>query len=308
MNVIITGATGFLGKYLLKRFVEDKSNVVVITRNAKKIDEEIRQKITIIESNLAGLKNITNTLAEGCFEGYIFYHFAWEGTSGNIRGDKECQLYNVTYACDALKLAKKMGCKKFIYAGSIMEYEIMKNILRDGYRPGITSYYAISKLTADFMLKTMAANLNVQYINLIISNIYGPGEDSARFLNSVLRKMLHNEPIEMTEGLQLYDFIYLEDAIQAFIAVGLRGEGYASYYIGNKSPRPLRDYIIEMKEILGSDSELRFGTITFKDIGLSYQEFNTNSLESIGANPQISFRQGIVQTKEWIQNSKKEMK
>ena len=62
MNVIITGATGFLGKYLLKRFVEDKSNVVVITRNAKKIDEEIRQKITIIESNLAGLKNITNTL------------------------------------------------------------------------------------------------------------------------------------------------------------------------------------------------------------------------------------------------------
>lgn len=36
MNVIITGATGFLGKYLLKRFVEDKSNVVVITRNAKK--------------------------------------------------------------------------------------------------------------------------------------------------------------------------------------------------------------------------------------------------------------------------------
>ena len=63
-----------------------------------------------------------------------------------------------------------------------------------------------------------------------------------------------------------------------------------------------------MKEILGSDSELRFGTITFKDIGLSYQEFNTNSLESIGANPQISFRQGIVQTKEWIQNSKKETK
>ena len=302
MNVVITGGTGFLGQALIAMLLREKYHVVAIVRNAKKFEENIKKDIEIIECPLEKIKDLCIDLSG---QESIFYHFAWEGASGEDRKNEKIQLNNIEYAFDALRLADRIGCSKFINAGSIMEYEVMKNIPLDGYKPSINNLYCISKLTANFMLKTLAANLGLQYINIIISNVYGPGEKSERFLNNTLRKMMNGEPIEMTEGLQLYDFIYLEDAIHAIMTVGLRGQGFFSYYIGNRKQRTLKEYVIEMKQILESKSELRFGVIPFNGVSLSYEEFDTGSLEKIGVVPSMSFKQGILKTKEWIQQTEK---
>ena len=100
------------------------------------------------------------------------------------------------------------------------------------------------------MLKTIAADINLNYVNVIISNVYGPGERTPRFLNSVIRALINNQDLDLTEGKQLYDFIYIDDAMQMIKMVAEKAKNFESYYIGNTMQYPLREFVIKAKEII----------------------------------------------------------
>lgn len=300
MKTIVTGATGFIGKWLVRELIAQGNEVTVIVRNKTKIPEVWRKyEVEVIGASLHEFAFLEKQ--DFSKAGYdIFFHLAWAGTSGMERADSKLQLQNVQSACDAVKLAKKLGCNRFVNAGSIMEYETMQYVPMDGATPGLGNIYSIAKMTADFMAKTVATKEEISYINVIISNIYGAGEKSARFLNTVLRKMIANESIPLTNGEQLYDFIYVTDAVKAIVYVAANGGSNETYYIGNTKQRPLKEFVLEMKQIVESKSELKFGEVPFVGVSLSYNEFDTEKLQRMGFIPRISFEQGIDLTKKWI--------
>lgn len=299
MNVIVTGATGFVGHHLVNELICRKENVTIIVRDEKKIPTDWRDKVHIVKSTVYDYARLSEELFTSR-EYDAFYHLAWDGTSGMERADEKIQLANVQGSIEAVKLAKRLNCQRFVNAGSIMEYEAIAYCNNADIIPGMGNIYSIAKLTADYMAKTVALNNNLEYINVIISNIYGAGEKSGRFLNTILCQMLRNERISLTEGWQLYDFIYVLDAVNAVLLAGKQGENNHAYYIGNEKPRPLREFVIEMKQVLDSTSELAFGEVEFRGVSLSYKEFDTSKLAKLGFVPQYTFEEGIQKTKEWI--------
>ncbi|MCM1144036.1 MAG: NAD(P)-dependent oxidoreductase [Blautia sp.] len=307
MRAVVTGATGFVGKWLVNELLSQGDEVTVIVRNRQMIPVEWLDKLCIIERTMEQLADIQKE-DFGNRTQDIFFHLAWAGTSGMDRADIGLQLGNVQFTCEAVCLAERVGCSKFINAGSIMEYEAMQYLSSDGAVPGLGNIYSTAKLTADFMAKIVAAKANIAYVNVIISNIYGPGERSARFLNTVLRKMLGNEKIALTHGNQLYDFIYVSDAVRAMITAGKKGKANTAYYIGNVRQRPLKEYVICMKSILNSDSELGFGEIPFQGALLTYHEFDTGRLEQLGFWPAVTFEEGVKLTRDWILGGENEYK
>ena len=82
---------------------------------------------------------------------------------------------NVRYACDAVKACASLGCKRFIFASSIMEYEILA-VMEKEITPGLNTLYSSAKLAADLMARAVAGNLGVGYISAVISNIFGPAD------------------------------------------------------------------------------------------------------------------------------------
>ena len=229
------------------------------------------------------------------------YFFAWHGTSGELRGDMETQLENVKLTCEAVRIAAYLQCQKFVYAGSIMEYEAIEYLNRDGTVPNRNYIYSASKLLADYYAKILSNDLKIEYCNALISNIYGPGEISKRFIVTMCSKLLRNERMELTSGMQLYDFIYIDDAIKALELIGKKGRNNYTYYIGNKTQKPLKEYILSMKKVVNSSAELVFGAVDFTGVSLSYQEFNTSTLyDDLGFQCAIDFEEGIHRTAEWI--------
>ena len=299
MKVIVTGATGFVGQWLVRKLLERGNEVAVIVRDKNRVPKEWAADVHMVEATLESLKNL-GTDDFPWKNADLFFHFAWAGTSGIERADEVLQLKNVQAACDAVRLAGAIACRRFVYAGSIMEYEAVKQIPKDYEKPAPGLLYSTAKLTADFMAKTLSARENMDYINVIISNIYGPLESSPRFLNTTLKKMLKNETIPLTKGTQMYDFIYVTDAVEAMITAAEQGMANASYYIGNSKQRPLKEYILEMRDILDSRANLLFGEIPLKGTPLTYQEFDTTKLERMGFVPKISFAEGIGLTRDWI--------
>lgn len=291
MKVIVSGATGFLGSQLVQQLHEQGNKVVALVRSINGVCEKWDKKV---ETVICPLSEYTALTEKTILNGNVFFHFAWEGTAGDVRGNVELQLKNVQYTVNAVHLAKQCGCTRFVYAGSIMEYEAIKYLEGQGVEPDRAFIYSTAKLSADFMAKTIAHNIGIEYVNVVISNIYSEYEQSPRFLNSLIRKLKTNEEIALTECRQLYDFIYFSDAMKAIVLAGCQGVGNTSYYIGNSKQYPLMDFVEKAKKLIHSSSNIVYGAIPYRGSNLTYSDIDTQKLErEFGFVPQIDFEEGV---------------
>lgn len=302
MKAIVTGATGFVGSHLVEKLVENGYEVLAIVRDMNKVPQRWGNKIRTLRLNLDDCNSV-GFLDSDCSDS-TWFHLGWEATSGIGRSDVEIQLRNVMRTCMAVKAAEKQGCKRFIYAGSIMEYEAMDYLLSSQNNPGMGYIYSTAKLCADFMAKTISANSEIEYTTAVISNIYGPGENTVRFLNSTLKKMINNIPIALTSGEQLYDFIYISDAVKKLVFLGENARAGDRYYLGNPCPKPLKEYVLEMYRISESSSALEFGKIPYDGPFLDYSKMETDKMEKMGCFNNVPFDEGIQRTIEWMRNRK----
>lgn len=302
-KAIVTGAGGFVGSRLVKELTDNDVFVYAVVRQETSLPELLTTNnlVRIVYCDMSELEILPDLIKDDDID--LFYHLAWKGTSGKARGDYNLQIDNIKYSCNAVVSAHKINCKKFVYAGSIMEYESMSFVPQDGSSPGMGFIYSIAKQTAHHMTKTLAASFKIDFVSALISNIYGPGEESERFINTVINKFLKNEKMSFTSAEQLYDFIYITDAVYALYLIGPHGKNLTSYYIGNSEPRPLIEFIRRVYDSIKPDFNLVFGDLPSNGASLSYDEFDTSKLlVEFGFNPKTSFEVGVMETAEWIKN------
>lgn len=300
MKAIVTGANGFIGKQLING---------LLNRNYKIVALDIR-----FDDSLLSNKNVTciNVLDKEVLElvslipadNYnCFFHLAWAGTSGPNRANYEMQLNNVKLACQYVELCSRIGCKRFLYASSINEMETYEYLQSDDIEPSGGYIYGTGKLAAHLMGETVAKTNNIDFIPVIITNIYGIGEKSARMIYTSIVKLINGEHCSFTEGFQTYDFIYITDAINSIVEVSEKGKPFNRYYIGSGEPKPLREFLLTMRDIVDPKAELGLGDIPFKGIDISYNQFDLKKVEKdTGYKNEISFENGIKMTADWIRN------
>ena len=297
-KAIVTGANGFIGKTLVK---------VLLERNYEIVALDIRFDDVLLNNNLVTCVNVLNKAVAELKDEIpkneydCFFHLAWAGTSGPARADYEMQLNNVKIACDYIKLCKVVGCKRVVYASSINEMETYEYLQSDNIEPSGGYIYGTGKLAAHLMGETVAKMNDVEFIPVIITNIYGIGEKSARMVYTSINKLVHKEHCSFTAGYQTYDFIYITDAINSIIEVSEKGKAFNRYYIGSGEPKPLREFLIEMKNIVDPEAEIGLGDMSFKGIDISYSQFDLKKVEKdTGYRNKVSFAEGIKMTADYI--------
>ncbi len=299
-KAIVTGANGFVGSAVCRDLCKRGIKVIAIVRNSKS-DISRLQGLSNIEIKYCELSDIDTLDCQFDNSDFdCFYHFAWTGSAGAQRADYSVQLKNVEYTCNAVKTAKRLGCTRFIFAASIMEYEIQKLMSTD-MNIGINTIYSSSKITAEYMSRAVANQEGIEYVGGIISNIFGPGETSPRLVNTTIKKLLLGEYCKFSPGEQLYDFIYVDDAARAFYELGENAKSNKSYYIGSGKVIPLKKYLMKIRDIVSPEVKIGIGDIPFNGISLSYTEFDINELEKdTGFICNVPFEEGIVKTCKWI--------
>lgn len=299
-KAIVTGANGFVGTAVCKELSEQGVEVIAVVHHSSEAISSIAENkgLRIVYSDLSDFGKLTKVIPDRDVD--VLYHFAWVGSAGPLRGDADVQMKNVQYTCDTVKACADMGCGRFVFASSIMEYEIEATMATDS-TPGINTLYCSAKVAADYMARTIAGSLGIDYIRAVISNIYGPGESSPRLVNTSIRMMLNGEHCAFTAGEQLYDFIYITDAAKTFAAIGQKGKPNLAYYIGSQKPRPLKEFLCELRDCIDHNIEIGLGEIPFNGVFLTYREFDIHAVKNdTGFVPEVSFSKGIKNTVAWI--------
>ena len=297
-NVIVTGANGFIGKTLVNALLEKGYHVVALDIRFDDVleDDERVTCVSVMNKEVATLADEIPHQEYRCF-----FHLAWAGTSGPARADYAVQLNNVKLACDYIKLCGEIGCKRVVYASSINEMETYEYLQSDDIEPAGGYIYGTGKLAAHLMGETVAKINGIEFIPVIITNIYGVGEKSARMIYTSINKLVHKEHCSFTAGYQNYDFIYITDAINSIIAVAEKGKAFNRYYIGSGEPKPLREFLLEMRDIVDPEAELGLGDIPFKGVDISYDQFDLKKVElDTGYRNEVPFAEGIRMTAEYV--------
>lgn len=298
MRAIVTGANGFVGSNLVKKLVKNNIEVLAIDLSfdpSRLDDNKMIEKLELSIDNINLLKEKVNK------EYDMFYHFAWVGSAGPLRMDEKVQVQNAMWTVDCLRTAKEIGCTKFICAGSIMEYEVHEAMYAQGSKPGLPYVYGVGKVLAHELCKPIANAIGIDLIWAYITNAYGVGEKSPRFINTTLRKIIHNEPLEFTAGTQNYDFVYIDDVVNAFYLIGLHGKANKGYMIGSGNARPLKEFIIEMCNANAGDNKPLFGNVPFTGVNVDIDTFDiVEIVNDCGFKAEISFAEGTRRTIEWL--------
>ena len=298
-NVIITGADGFVGSYTTRFFLEQGVQVLALGRGKEAKHLQPHDGLTYMQCDIADADAMRKMIPQGVYDTMI--HFAWTGSAGEQRSDLRLQLQNVWNAVECVKTAKELGCSRFVGAGSIMEYEAEAAVHGQESRPSMGYIYGMAKQTAHSMCKAVAARLGIELLWPMITNAYGVGETSPRFINTTLRKIINGEPLRFTAATQNYDFVYVTDVARAFYLIAKNGRPFCEYMIGSSHARPLREFIEEMQQAVAPEAELQFGEVPFTGIDLPLQAFNADAAEKdCGFRAETSFAEGVTKTMCWL--------
>lgn len=300
-KVIITGATGFIGKALVKHLVEKNIEIFIVARDRQKalqLSDLYPNKVTVIESDLLdieGLKqNLINVNAD------VFYHLAWFGLKDEGLTDYRVQMSAAENTVELIKIAAMCGCRKFIGMGSITQFETIyyKHRTIEGDKHCV---YKTAKLAAQLIGAEISKKYDIDFIWPIITNIYGVGERSDRLVNTVIRKLLAGKDMPLTDGTQNYDFVYITDACEALYLLGMFGKNNTEYVIGSGQVKELKEWLLVCEEVLGGDGKLLFGEIKKQGYSIPEECFDVQNLfHDTGYKPQVTFEEGIKKTSDWL--------
>ena len=264
-KAIITGATGLVGlsvtNYLISRGVD------VLALGRKKLDSDqlnnlFTESITYLDVNMKDIDNLPLYLKDikwDVGEECIFYNFAWGGINTLTDGDFSSQMQNAVNSSKAVRVAKEIGCKKYINLGTIQE-TICEDYLTNNYPKShkISQLnYSLSKLASRDLSKINAYLNSIDYIHTRLSMPIDPSLANGTYFASSLKKILKNIDYQFPTNNQLFDVIFISDVAKAFYLIGEKGKNKADYYIGTGRPNTLKNYFEYFEDLVKNRNQLR---------------------------------------------------
>ena len=299
-KVLITGPTGAVGVSLIQELIGRGIAVTAVCRPASKRLDSVPKHplVEIVECGVDNLLSLSDRLPK---DYDAFYHFAWDGTYGETRQDLYLQTRNILYTLDAVHLAKALGCKVFVGAGSQSEFGHVEGVLHPDMPCDPDNGYGIAKLDAGRMSRLECKKLGIRHEWCRIVSLYGPYDGMYTMVMSGIVKMLNGERPQYTKGEQVWDYIYSKDAARAFRLVAEKGKDGSVYCFGTGKTRMLKDFILAIRDAVDPAIEVGIGEMEYYPNQVMHLEADISNLTAdTGFVPQYTFEEGIRETIEWV--------
>lgn len=294
-KVIVTGGTGFVGKWLTAELTKQGIEVIVLARKHSVKEESLngsRVKYILYDS-----EEYERLAVEEQGNIDVFYHLAWGGVSAEEKNDCEIQLNNIGFSVKMLELAGLLKVGKFIATGTVAEYSMCESIMDVNARQTPNDMYGAAKTATHYMLETRARMLKIPFIWAVLPSTFGEGRRDSNIITYTIVSLLRKEKPCYGDLMQMWDFLYVAEVARALRYIGEKGITEKNYAIGSGIFKPLKNYIETIRDIIDPALPLGIGEVP----SLSKKAFSScvsiyDLTKDTGYIPEIGFEEGIRRT------------
>lgn len=289
MRVFVTGGTGFIGRYVVRRLLAGKDKILLLARNpleAKNIFGEPR-RLSVVKGDLSDVLGLRKALKK--FKPEASLHLAWEGIPDY---SLEMSLKNLNYSLNLFKILVEVGCEKIVSSGSCWEYGAKKGKLSEDSFADPSGHqhspFAVAKVAAYLLGKEIAKEGNIDFVWARLFFVYGPGQKKTSLIPYLISCRKNGILPQLKNPKGGNDFIYADDVAVALIALLKKHRlGMSSLYnIGSgglTSVQSIADLVYGKKI-----KKVKRGSGFYADISKIKKE--------IGWKPKVSIQEGIKRT------------
>ena len=256
-QAIVTGSTGLVGSAVSRLLCSKGIKVLCLGRKKLTPDEIIDIFGSLVNYIPLPMSQIDSLPKKAKDRGWtfndsaVFFNFAWSGQKRLTDGNYTIQLANAVCSAKAVKVARRMGCSKFINSGSMEETyleEFLKKRKNQAYQSAQT-YYGLAKLASRNMCKLVSYLEKIDYVHARMSVPLPSDLSGGGYVASSLMKIFRGEKFDPPKSESLFDIILVDEVARAFFLIGFEGQNKADYFIGTGKPQSLSDYFDDFSRL-----------------------------------------------------------
>lgn len=285
-KVLITGCNGFIGKKLAL-FLASKKITIIGCDISDSASNELKdiviyKKISELSSFCDDFKDID-----------VLYHLAWCGVSTSDKNDFVKQFSNFDITYKILLFSKKANIKKIIIPGSASQYSNSTSEITGNERPTPADLYAATKCAIQIIARHFCDVNKISLNWLLITSVYGSTRNDNNLISYTIKSLKSNEKVITTKLEQEWDYLYIDDLIQALYLIGLKGKNNIVYPVGSGEHHPLRYYVELIANILHKENLLEIGKLPYKNDFVDSSVVCIDELNEIGFKTSNNFKNNI---------------
>ena len=309
MNILVTGAAGFIGSQLCRALIQTEASVIGVDSFTDFYPRWMKEKNIRPLLNHPKFKFLSEDITRLDLKKELekiqaIFHLAAQPGVRTSWGD-DFSIYtknNIDVTQRLLEAAKNLQLKKFIYASSSSVYGLSPQLpMRETQVLHPYSPYGVTKLAAEHLCFLYHNNYGIPCVSLRFFTVYGPGQRPDMAFHRFLKAIGEDKEIKFYgDGQQTRDFTYIDDIIKANISSITYGKPGETYNIGGGTQIKLIDIIpifekICQKKIKTRCQEEQKGDVhhTFANIEKAKKDLNYV--------PHISLEDGLREEWNWIQ-------
>ena len=298
-KVLITGGAGFIGSFLAHKLVKLGRDVTIVDNLSMGRKENIDDiDVTFYQHNVCDHQFMHELLAKGEFD-YIYYLAAVSSVADSVERPLETHEVNQESVVNTLEYIrkKKLPIKKFLFTSSAAVYGNSPDFPKreDSHVQPMTPYaidkYASERFTIDYGNLYGLPTAAVRFFN-----VYGPRQNPdspySGVLSIITKCMKESRPFTLYgDGSQTRDFVYVDDVVNALIAISKQSGKPRVYNVANGGETPLINVIHTYEKISGKKISINYEEVRNGDINKSKADISR--LKEIGFQPRWSLEDGL---------------
>ena len=274
MKAFVTGASGFVGSYLVKVLIDEGHEVLCLKRpssNLSKLDDYV-SKVRWVDNT----DNWKESLV--AFQPDIIYHLAWDGVTAKERSVWQKQIGNIIFQQELLDATLAAGSKKYVGIGSQAEYGNFKNKIDESYPVCPMSAYAAAKVAALDIVRAFCEINQIEWYWFRLFPLFGPHESDQWLIPSLIKNIFTQESMDFTPGEQKLPYLYVGECAKA-IKAAITADGHSGVYnICSDNPLALKELVARIRDKVRPDFKLNFGAFPYRYGQSMYMEGDTTAL------------------------------
>lgn len=292
MLIVVTGAQGFLGRHVVRALAGQNRRVLAVDRRPVVLS----QALPGVQYHVSDLVDPGTLIPPDCepVGPFVLVHLAWDlrqrETSYRVQSEQ------VSALAGLLDAWRGRGLAYVVAPGSAQEFGARGGVLAEDALPEEPlSPYGWAKRAAYEMASSWSRQTGIGLLWLRPFIIYGPGQAGSMLVPYAMRQAQEGLTAEFSDGLQVRDFVYVDDVVEA-IRLGIERQpaGPVALNLGSRDPVRLRDLLQEIANTFEAGDRFKFGARPRRLSDPDEQVADCSMAERLlGWTPRIGWREGI---------------